>query len=207
MNDCAKRTSRRGSSMVEVVVATLISGVVIVGALNVMGGAIKTRTATIAYVDGPLLANELLTEIMSKSYEDPEASGTGELGREPGETTRSTFDDVDDYFPYTEAPPLDIIEQPLTAYAGWTRSVQGWYISPDNGSSHPFPTGLKAISVQVTSPGGTMTERIGYRWQEGTLEQPTAIDSEVVTWVGAELQIGALGVARAGTNLINAATD
>jgi len=207
MNDCAKRTSRRGSSMVEVVVATLISGVVIVGALNVMGGAIKTRTATIAYVDGPLLANELLTEIMSKSYEDPEASGTGELGREPGETTRSTFDDVDDYLTYSESPPLDINEVPMSEYAGWTRSVSGWYARRDNGGFWFSDTGLKGILVQVTAPGGTMTERTGYRWKEGAMEQQPAVDSEVVTWVGAELQIGALGLARAGTNLINAPTD
>ena len=40
------------------------------------------------------------------------------------------------------------------------------------------------------------------RWEE-----PPAVDSEFITWVGAELQIGALGVARAGTNLINAPTD
>jgi len=196
--------------MVEVVVATLITGVVTVGALNVMGGAIKTRVASEAYGHGPLLANELLAEVMSCAYEDPEAPGTGEMlgiGRESGETVRSTFDDVDDFLNYSESPPTDTADLPLAQYTGWTRAVAWTYVTASDGSFSFFPTGLTEIVVTVTSPDGTVTERVGYRWREGVLEQPPAIDATIVTWLGAELQIDALGVARAGTNLINAPTD
>ena len=196
--------------MIEVIVATLISGVVILGALDLMGGAAKTRLASGSNLDGPMLANELLAEVMAKSYEDPEDPGTGELlgvGRESGETTRNTFDDIDDYFNYSESPPLDTSGTPMAEYTDWTRSVNWNYAQRGNLAYALLPSGLTQITVTVTAPDGTTTQRIGYRSDKGSLEQAAAIDSEVVTWIGAELQIGALGVARAGTNLVNAATD
>ena len=201
---------RAGSSMVEVVVATLISGVVIVGALEVMGGATKTRRAAASTTAGPLLANELLAEIMGQAYEDPEAPGTGELlgvGRESGETTRNTFDDIDDYLNYSESPPQDSADQPMAEFTGWTRQVIGAFATVDSGADWILDTGLKKVTVTVTAPDGTTTQRVGMRYKEGSLEQAAAVDSEIVTWVGAELQIGAMGVARAGTNLVNSATD
>ena len=196
--------------MIEVVVATLLSGVVIIGSLDVMGNATKTRSVNSDYALGPMLANELLTEVMSRSYEDPEAPGTGSIfgvGKEAGETTRNTFDDVDDYWNYSESPPLDSSGQAMAQYAGWERTVSWNYVSVTTGAYSIIPTDLKKVNVTVTSPDGTITRRYGIRSKEGTLEQPVAIDSEIVTWVGAELQIGAQSIARAGTNLTNAATD
>ncbi len=196
--------------MVEVVVATLLSGIVIIGSLEVMGGAIKTRTASSQYALGPMLASELLAEVMSKSYEDPEAPGTGSLfgvGKESGESARSTFDDVDDYWNYSESPPLDSNDQEMTQYSGWSRAVSWRYAKTGDTSFSFFPTGLTKVTVTVTAPDGSVTRRYGIRSKDGALEQPVAIDSEIVTWVGAELQIGAQGIARAGINLTNAATD
>ena len=197
--------------MIEVVIALLLSGVVIVGSLDVMGGAVKTRVASATYVEGPRLATELLAEVVSRSYEDPEAPGTGVfwgIGLEPGEpATRSTFDDVDDYWFYRESPPQDSNDLPMTQYNGWTRAVSLAYAQQSDGSFSVASTGLAKVTVTVTAPDGTVTKRYGFRWKKGSLEGPPAIDSEIVTWVGAELQIGALGLARSGTNLINAATD
>jgi len=196
--------------MIEVVVASLLSGVVIVGALNVMGGAIKTRTVMATFSEGPLLANELLAEVMSQSYEDPESPGTGVLfgvGVESGESSRSTFDDVDDYWNYSESPPLDSNDMPMAQYTNWTRAVSWTYANRSNGIFTFMPSGLTKITVTVTSPDGTVTKRCGFRWKEGTLEQTPPLSTELITWVGAELQIGALGVARAGTNLVNRATE
>ena len=196
--------------MVEVVIATLLSGVVIIGSLEVTASATKTRVANARYVEGPVLANVLLAEVMSQSYEDPEAPGTGSVfgvGKEPGETTRSTFDDVDDYWSYSESPPLDSSDQVMAQYSGWTRSVSWMYVAADTGNFSLTPTGLTKVTVTVTAPDGTLTRRYGFRSKDGALEQPVAIDSVIVTWVGAELQIGSEGIARAGTSLPNAATD
>lgn len=195
----------------EIVVATLITGGVIVGALDVLGGAVKTRLVTLAYVDGPILANELLAEIMSRSYVDPEDPGLGTVlgvGLEPGESnTRSTFDDVDDYWDWSASPPIDSNDAPMTQFTGWTRAVSWEYVLATNGVFSALDTGLAKLTVTVTAPDGTVTRRVGFRSKDGALEQPPAIDTEYVTWIGAELQIGAVGLARTGTNLINTATD
>jgi len=210
MNNRCNPRFRHGSTMIEIVIATLLSGVVIVGALNVMGGATKTRIAIATHAEGPALACELLAEIMSQSYEDPEAPGTGGffgVGKESGETSRSTFDDVDDYLMYSESPPLDSNDLPMAQYPGWTRAVSWTYRKQSDGSFSFTPTGLTRIMVTVTAPEGAITKRYGFRWKEGALEQTSAIDTEIVTWVGAELQIGTHGLARAGTNFVNAPTD
>jgi hypothetical protein len=47
------------------------------------------------------LARDLLEEISSRSYQDPDQ--TPVFGPETGETARATFDDCDDYHGYTEA--------------------------------------------------------------------------------------------------------
>ena len=189
--------------MVEVVVATLLTGVVVVGALNVMGGAIKTRHSTLVHLDGPMLANELLAEVLGKPYEDPDTPG-GSIGLDSGEvSTRSTFDDVDDYDNWVETPPIDTTDTAIAGYTGWTREVQVTYRRRDTAGSWFSETGLRQIHVQVTAPDGTVTDRYGYRWKEGAIERDPPVDTEVVTWVGAELQIGALGLARASASLLN----
>jgi len=206
MNDRSNQILRHGSSMIEVVVASLLTGVVVVGALNVMGGAIKTRTAIATSSEGPLLANELLAEVMSQLYEDPEAPGTGSVfgvGTESGETSRSTFDDVDDYLMYSESPPLDSNDLPMMEYTNWARAVSWVYVKRSDGSFSFMPTSLTKVTVTVTAPDGAVTRRYGFRWKEGALEQTPAIDTEIVTWV----EIGDSGLARAGTNFVNAPTD
>ena len=47
------------------------------------------------------LAQELMEEIMSKPFQDPQ--GASQVGPESGETSRAKFDNIDDYNNYTEA--------------------------------------------------------------------------------------------------------
>ena len=195
---------RRGTSLVEIVLATMLTGVVIVGALNVLGGAIKTQTTANTLVDGPRLANELLTEIMAKPYEDPQISA--DYGLEEGEVAvRSTFDDIDDYDNWGESPPKYPDGTVMTDYDGWYREVTVDFARRDTGGLYYLgDVGLKRIHVWVTAPDGAVTRRYGYRWKAGALERPPAIDTEVVSWISAELQIGAMNTARAATALLNA---
>jgi hypothetical protein len=69
-------------------------------------------------------------------------------------------------------------------------------------------TGLKRITVTITSPDGNVTQLSAYRYKEGVLEQAPMIDTSAVTWVGAELQLGTgTTPARMGTNLTNHTPD
>jgi Tfp pilus assembly protein PilV len=89
----------------EVVVSTLIVGVMTVAALNGLGST--TRSSELAGNRGIAagLADDLMAEILSAPYSDP--SGTAVFGLESGESngSRAAFDDVDDYNGWTEQPP------------------------------------------------------------------------------------------------------
>ncbi len=184
-------SQRRGFSLAEVLISSMLVGVVLVGALQVLGGAIQTRKRTAAQLDGPRLAMELWSEIMSKPYEDPELP-EGTLGPEAGETSsRLNFDDVDDFHGWFRSPPEDISGAPLTEYQGWIREVSVTWTSRDRGDDvASSETGLKRFVVRVTAPDGKIYEHRGLRFVTGALEQPPAVDATTVTDVTTELQIG-----------------
>lgn len=100
----AIRRLRRGLTLMEVVVSTLIVGFMTVAALNGLGSA--TRSGDLAGNRGIAhgLADDLMSEILNTAYSDP--NGNAVFGLEPGETApRTNFDDVDDYHNWNSQPP------------------------------------------------------------------------------------------------------
>src|SRR5262245_40826996 len=90
------RRSRPGLTLTEVVVSTMIVGMMTVAALNGLGST--TRSSELAGNRGIALglADSLLAEILANPYNDP--NGTPTFGLETGEVApRSNFDDVDDF--------------------------------------------------------------------------------------------------------------
>ena len=65
------RRTRRGYNMVEVVVSTLILGLVLVGATSMLGHSLQSRAAGLGIVDGPGITAHLI-EI---SIGDPDRPG------------------------------------------------------------------------------------------------------------------------------------
>ena len=187
----SERERRRGITLPEVVMSTLLVGIVIVGALTLVGGAQRTRQINTERLDGPTLALELWAEIMSKSYEDPEQPGGG-LGTETGEAApRENFDDIDDYDGWSRSPPQDSGGTAMSGYAGWTREVTVDWTNQDQGDDVAAgETGLKRFQVRVIAPDGSVFDRQGLRWKHGAVEQPPAIDTTIVTHLVSELRIG-----------------
>lgn len=92
---------RAGISLVEVAIASLLVGVTLVASLETVGSVYRTQRLNATRLTGSCLAMELMSEILTMSYEDPETSSLL-IGRETGESAsnRSDFDDVDDYDNY-----------------------------------------------------------------------------------------------------------
>ncbi|MCA9270374.1 MAG: hypothetical protein KDA41_17955 [Planctomycetales bacterium] len=200
---------RRGTSLVEVAVATLIVGAVLVGALSVVGASLKTRRAAADQNTAAHLAELLLAEAMSMPYEDPENPG-GSRGTDSGEGggNRKDFDDVDDYENFSESQIRDKDNKKIDGYDGWSRSSRVYWAERLTGANWLlYDTGLKKIIVTVTAPGGSTTQRCGMRHKWGSLEQTPDDDTTVVTMLSAELQVGDGAVMRAATNTFNFATD
>ena len=199
---------RSGLSLLEVVISTLIVGLVLVGALNTAGSVIRSQRMNAERLDANPLAAQLLSEIVANYYTDPEEPG-GPIGLETGESasTRAEFDDVDDYDDWTATPPEAKDGTVISGYAGWTRAVQINDADPTTGESTGSETGVKRIRVKVTAPDGTQTYLFCLRSKDGGVEQAPAVDTTVVTWVGAELQIGSAATAVSAASLTNHAAD
>jgi MSHA pilin protein MshD len=198
----------RGLSLVEVVISTLVVGVMLVAALDALGAVFRSQRLNAARLTGPGLARELMGEILSLPYEDPESPG-GSLGRESGESggDRADFDDVDDYNSWNDDPQTkDGVEYP--DYTDWEQKVAVNWVSPANLDTFlSGDQGLKKITVVVTDPDGKTTTLVALRSNLGSLEQLPAVDTTGITWMGAQLELGGASPVYSGTQLSNQVYD
>ncbi|MDC0936239.1 prepilin-type N-terminal cleavage/methylation domain-containing protein [Pirellulales bacterium] len=202
-------TFRRGYTLVEVVIASLIVGGILVGALNVLGGSLRTSRVASAKLDDPGLGHQLMAEILAQPYEDPEEPG-GPIGLETGETntTRTDFDDLDDYNNWIQNPPETKDGAVVSGASGWQRIVFVKHFDPSSGNTIPTETGVKLITVKIVPSSGIDFELNALRSQWGSLQQQPAMDGTVVTSVDGQLQIGSSGIpVRAATPLQNHAYE
>jgi type II secretory pathway pseudopilin PulG len=203
-----RQDRRHGISLVEVVISTLIVGFVLVAALNTTGSVIRSQRMNAERIDSNPLAAQLLSEVVANYYTDPEEPA-GPIGLETGESaiTRVGFDDIDDYHGWTATPPESNDGTVISGYTGWTRTVTVNHADPTTGQTVGLESGIKRIQVQVTAPDGVVTSLVCLRSESGGIEQPPAMDTTVVTWVGAELQIGSAATAVSAVSLTNHAAD
>jgi len=201
---------KTGVSLIEVAVSTLIVGIVLVVSLNTVGAVYQTQRVNAKRLEGPGLAQELMSEILAMSYEDAD-SAANVFGTEPGESTgtRAEFDDIDDYHDWTAFNAVSHEGDQSGGYVGWQRDVTiqtaNWQTGAPIGGAD---TGLKRITVTVTDPQGGLTQLVALRFKHGSLELTPAVDVTAITWAGAELSLGDnLRPARSGTNLTNQAID
>lgn len=213
---CRKTTRlpchRAGITLAEVVISTLLVGLVMVGAMASVGGATKSWITSSQQADGQALARALLSEIVALPYEDP--SQTPSFGTETGETgspgVRSGYDDVDDYLDLADSPPHDRAGVALSGYSSWQRTADVVKVNP---SGHVDMTdgaadlSLRRITVTVTSPSGKVTTLEAYRTRSAGTQQPLGIDQTVVTYVGVKISVGTNSPLSSGTPIVNHAED
>ena len=148
------RRSRRAFSLAEVVVATLIVGIMLVAALKTVGASVRGRIAMANRERGFLLAQQLMSEILQADYAEPDESAV--FGPEATETggTRAPFDDVDDYHNWTASPPEQKDGTPIPDRADWQRTVTvEWVNDSLLTETVGNDKGTKRITVTVSRGG------------------------------------------------------
>ncbi|MEE9294762.1 MAG: hypothetical protein V3W34_07360 [Phycisphaerae bacterium] len=157
---------RRSFGYIEAVISTVVLGSAIVAALGMFGGYVRGIEASVDGLKARELACELLAEIVSRPFEDPNRL-PGNFGRAAGETLRKDFNDVDDYHRWEESPPTAFDGTPLggNEYAGFTRRVVVRNVDAEtmqsvvaNGSSS-----AKRITVIVEHNGKLRAKLFAYR--------------------------------------------
>jgi type II secretory pathway pseudopilin PulG len=140
----------RTFSLAEAVIAIAIVGVMLVAALHTAGAARLGEQKTGDRGKGMLLAQQLMSEILQQSYEEPVDPPV--FGPEVGEATgsRTSFDDVDDYDGWSASPPEQKDGTVIPGLDGWTRSVRVERVDPaDLSQVVASDTRIKRITVRV----------------------------------------------------------
>src|SRR4051812_26936244 len=139
-----------GLTLIEVVASTMIVGLMAVAALNALGAATKSSNSIGNRAVAAGLADELMSEIMTQSYSDPDGSAV--FGHESGEATspRSAYDDVDDYNGWNVSPPQYRDGTTIPDRANWRQKVTVSRIVPSTPSqTTSTDQGAKQIHVTI----------------------------------------------------------
>lgn len=162
----------RALSMIEAVISIAIVGVMMVAALNTVGASKLGQQKTGDRGKGALLAQQLMSEILRQSYEEPD--GTPSFGREGGEGggDRAGRDDVDDYYNWSSSPPEYKDGTVIPDLNGWQRSVKVDWVSPDDLNT---PIGVdesvKRIIVTVSRDGVPVASLTAVRTASGPIDR------------------------------------
>jgi Tfp pilus assembly protein PilV len=165
MNAWPRRSPARcGNSLLELTIATVVVGVLMVAALKAAGQSLFAQAMTAHKIQGELLARSLLSEVLQKPYQEPSAANAA-MGVDTAETAgvRASYDDVDDYHGLIESPPTMPDSAAINAYAGWARSVSVVWVDPVTLASAITDRGAKQITVAVTRDGVLAATAVGYR--------------------------------------------
>ena len=145
------RTARRALTLAEMIVSIVIVGVMLVAALNTVGASKMGQRKTGDRAKGTLLAQQLMSEILRQSYQEP--VDTVAFGRETAElsTSRAEYDDVDDYDGWSSSPPQYKDGMVIPNLDGWGRQVSVAWVDASNLTQDVGEeTGVKRITVTVT---------------------------------------------------------
>jgi type II secretory pathway pseudopilin PulG len=191
------RREATGFTLIEAVMSILIVGLMLVAALNTVGASKVSRVRNAEQSLGPMLAQELMTEILNQNYMEP--AGTLAFGLEGEDpTVRTDWDDVDDYHGWSASPPQNRDGTVVSGTEGWGRSVAvSWADTADLNSTAGSPSGIKRIDVTVTRNGRTVTTLSSLRtsgWPEKSptinvlfiVDNPSSLTSQAQyrkTWV------------------------
>jgi len=165
MREAAKNRVRSGLSIVEAVISlVLVSGVMVVS-LNTVGASFTAQRGIGDRARGQLLANDLMTEILGRAYEDPnEPVVFGLEASEIGGVDRSLYDDVDDYRGVTDSPPRLKDGTAIQGFTGWSRSVIVLRTDPNNLTVLSLTeSGAKKITVTVKHGNVTVAKLLGIK--------------------------------------------
>jgi len=158
--------SADGFTLVEAVLCVLLVAVAAATAMTVVRESAKIQFRTSELSTARLLADGLMADITSLAYQDP-VYITVNPGTESGETSSSktNYDDVDDYNGWNESPPKDRDGNTLSGYTGWKRTATVEWVSPTApaGTASSSETGLKRITVNVYHNNVLVLTRVALR--------------------------------------------
>ena len=135
----------RGFTLIELIFFIVVVSVGLAGVLKVMNVGVASSADPLVRKQAAALAESILQEVLQKAYTDPDPAVT------TGESTRATFDDVDDYNGRSNATFTDL-----------PASLSGYTIAIVVAPSTLGAVAAKRVTVTV-SRGAESISLVGYR--------------------------------------------
>jgi prepilin-type N-terminal cleavage/methylation domain-containing protein len=176
----------RGFTLVEASLSVAIVGVLLVTAMGVFGGLARSRGVQTESRLATLLAQQLMTEIMQTSFQQP--GTTPPFGPQSGQTRSGSFTAVDCYNGYTASPPVEQDGAAMVEYAGWSETAAVAFVSPGQPDTTVTSSTLKRITVTVTAPSKKTYTLVGWRSKFGAYELTPSSQTTYLTGVAVKLQ-------------------
>ncbi|MFH1783798.1 MAG: prepilin-type N-terminal cleavage/methylation domain-containing protein [bacterium] len=133
------KIDNKGLTLIEILIAVVILAVALVPFVGIFTGGVTGGSSAQQITVGTTLAQDLMEEILSKSFDETLSNPTppGDLGPEQNENRSfsppNDFDDVDDYNGYVDEPPEEVDGTPMAAqYDDFSRSVTVEYVTEDD---------------------------------------------------------------------------
>jgi MSHA pilin protein MshD len=136
---------QKGFTLIELVIFMIVVSVAVVGVLSVINQTVKSSADPMVRKQAAALADSILEEVLLKEYNDPDATNSGETGRD-------NYDDVDDFNGKTQALFTDL----PTEVSGYTIAITVATPAALNGVT------MKQVTVTATR-GSDSVSMIGYR--------------------------------------------
>lgn len=135
-----------------------------VASLNTISGARASQATVAQQRMGMVLAEDLMSEVLSKVYKEPGVSVLGLDADELLGVDRSNYDDIDDYDGWENSPPTDSSGVKIEGAEAYTRSVTVVFTQLGNPYQTSFTDqGMKKITVTVTRGGKQVAQLTSYR--------------------------------------------
>jgi len=152
----------RGFSYVEILISVVLLAVIFTAGMTLYGNLGRSGQDTIDQDFAAELCLEMIKEIKALDYADPESPNTG-IACEEGGTTRTGYDDIDDYDNWSATPPQSLEGTALSRYAGLTRCVAVEHVSSGNFDqvlSDTNDQGFKRITITIKRDDREITRQI-----------------------------------------------
>jgi type II secretory pathway pseudopilin PulG len=144
---------RRGFTLLEAALTTVIIGVGVVAMTELFGSCTRENAASARMTTAMMLAGQIQELMEDMAFADP-VDGYGHFGPEPDEVLEN-YDDVDDFDGQSFNPPIDATCTTIPELAQYTQVVSVWPVFLDklsvntNEKAPEIPKGAYSGAVRV----------------------------------------------------------
>ena len=150
-NVVPRHPGRRGFTLIEAALVTVVIGVGVVAMLQLLAAGTMSNGYATEMTTAVNLANNVREISLGMSFYDPDTAANQTPQWSTRESSVATYDDVLDLDGQTFSPPLDVRRQPMTGYANWSQKVDVETVADDSVASvRPDTTSEPTARVTVT---------------------------------------------------------